>query len=149
MGFLGGSAVKNLSVWETQETRVWSLGQEDRLEEEMATHFNILAWKLPLSEEPGGLWSMGLQRVRHYWAHRYTHTHTHTHTAILRWLEMVPVYHWVEKCSKILTVCINVTVYSAVSYENCWIWVWSQHPGTGPQNVEKETRPFSELLSPT
>ena len=41
------------------------LGQEDALEKEMATHSSILAWKIPWTEEPGGLQSMGLQRVRH------------------------------------------------------------------------------------
>ena len=60
VGFPDGSAVKNLSaVQETQETRVQSLGQEDPLEEKMATRSTILAW----TEEPGGLQSMGLQRV--------------------------------------------------------------------------------------
>ena len=48
-----------------QETRVWSLGREDPLEEEMATHSRILAWRIPWTEEPGGLQSMGSQRVRH------------------------------------------------------------------------------------
>ena len=48
-----------------QETRVRSLGQEDVLEKEMATHFSILAWKIPWKEEPGRLQSMGLQRVGH------------------------------------------------------------------------------------
>ena len=48
-----------------QEIRVQSLGQEDPLEEEMATHSNILAWEIPWTEEPGGLRSVGLQRVRH------------------------------------------------------------------------------------
>ena len=43
---------------------VISLGQGDPLEEEMATHSNILAWRIPGTEEPGGLQSMGLQRVR-------------------------------------------------------------------------------------
>ena len=47
------------------ETRVQSLGQEDPLEEEMATHFSILAWKIPWTEEPGGLQSMGSETVRH------------------------------------------------------------------------------------
>ena len=47
-----------------QEIRVQSLGQEDPLEEEMATHSNILAWEIPWTEEPGGLRSVGLQRVR-------------------------------------------------------------------------------------
>ena len=49
--------VKNLPVM--QETRVRSLGQEDRLEEGMATHFIILAWRIPWIEEPGGLQSIG------------------------------------------------------------------------------------------
>ena len=48
-----------------QETWVQSLGQEDPLEKEMATHSNTLAWKIPWMEEPGGLQSMGLQRVGH------------------------------------------------------------------------------------
>ena len=43
---------------------VRSLGQEDPLEKEMATHSSILAWRIPWTEEPGGLQSMGLQRVR-------------------------------------------------------------------------------------
>ena len=48
-----------------QETRVRSLGWEDPLETEMATHFSTLAWKIPWLEEPGRLQSMGSQRVRH------------------------------------------------------------------------------------
>ena len=48
-----------------QETWVQSLGQEDLLEEEMATHSSILAWKIPWMEEPGRLQSVGSQRVRH------------------------------------------------------------------------------------
>ena len=49
-------------MWETQ---VQSLGQENPLEKEMATHSSILAWKIPWMKEPGRLLSMGLQRVRH------------------------------------------------------------------------------------
>ena len=48
-----------------QETWVRSLGQEDPLEKGMATHSSILAWGIPWTEEPGGLQSMGSQRVRH------------------------------------------------------------------------------------
>ena len=55
--------VKNLPA--TQETQVLSLGREDPLEKGMATCFSILAWRIPRTEEPGGLRSMGLQRVRH------------------------------------------------------------------------------------
>ena len=50
---------------ETRETQVQSLGQEDLLEKEMATHSSILAWKIPWVEEPGGLQSMGSKRVGH------------------------------------------------------------------------------------
>ena len=48
-----------------RETRVWSLGWEDPLEKEMATHSSILAWRIPWTEEPGGLQSTGSQRVGH------------------------------------------------------------------------------------
>ena len=48
-----------------QETQVLSLGQKDPLEKEMATHSSILAWEISQTEEPGGLQSMELQRVRH------------------------------------------------------------------------------------
>ena len=50
---------------EAQETQVPSLGREDPLEKEMATHSSILAWEIPWTEEPGGLQSMGSQRIRH------------------------------------------------------------------------------------
>ena len=50
---------------EMEEARIQSLGWEDPLEEETATHSSILAWKIPRTEETGGLWSMGLQRVGH------------------------------------------------------------------------------------
>ena len=55
--------MKNLAAM--QEMPVRSLGWEDPLEKEMATHSSILAWEIPWTEEPGGLQSMGLQRVRH------------------------------------------------------------------------------------
>ena len=48
-----------------RETQVQSLGQQDVLDKEMATHSSSLAWKIPWMEEPGGLQSMGSQRVRH------------------------------------------------------------------------------------
>ena len=55
--------VENLPAM--QETRAQSLGQEDPLEKEIATHSSILAWRIPWTEEPGGLQSVGSQRVRH------------------------------------------------------------------------------------
>ena len=62
---LVAQTVKRLpTMW---ETRVWSLGREDPLEKEMATHSSTLAWKIPWTEEPGMLQSMGSQRVGHEW----------------------------------------------------------------------------------
>ena len=56
MDFPGGSAVKNsTAVQEPQKTRVWSLDGEDPLEEGMATHSSILAWRKPVTEEPSRL----------------------------------------------------------------------------------------------
>ena len=62
---LVGSAVKEFTC-NTGAAGDWvqSLGQEDSLEEGMATHSSILGWRIPWTEEPGGLWSIGLQRVR-------------------------------------------------------------------------------------
>ena len=74
--FLVAQMVKNLPA--TWETWVQSLGWEDPLEESMAAHSSILAWRIPWTEEPGGLQSMGSQRVGH--TEQLTHTHTHTHT---------------------------------------------------------------------
>ena len=64
MGFPGGSVVKNLPAGAAGDTRAQSLGQENALEEEMATHSSILAWEIPWTEESGGLQSMGMQRIR-------------------------------------------------------------------------------------
>ena len=64
-GFPGGSVVKNLPAM--QETGVLSLGQENPREQEMATHSTILAWRIPWTEEPGKLQSMGLKRAWHDW----------------------------------------------------------------------------------
>ena len=61
-----GSAVKNPpAVQKMQEMWVGSLGPEKLLEEGMATHSNILTWRIPWTEQPGGLWSMGSERVGH------------------------------------------------------------------------------------
>ena len=58
-----------------QETGVQSLGREDPLEEGMAAHSRILAWRIPWTEEPGGLQSMGSQRVRHDWVTKHSTAH--------------------------------------------------------------------------
>ena len=65
MGFPGGSAVKNLpAMQEAKETWVWSLGQEDLLEEGMATHSSILAWRIPMDRGP---WRATVHRLTESW----------------------------------------------------------------------------------
>ena len=70
---LGGSLVKNLPA-NAGDTggRVWCLGQEDPLEEEMATYSSITAWEISWTEEPGSLRSMGAQKARHDWTTEYS-----------------------------------------------------------------------------
>ena len=70
--FPGGSVVKNLSAM--QETPVQSVGQEDPLEEEMATHSGILAWEIPWTEEPGSLHFMESQKSRTWLCNHTTTT---------------------------------------------------------------------------
>ena len=68
-GFPGGSGVKNPpAMQETQKMWVWSLGQEDSPEEGMATHSSILAWRVLWTDEPSGLQSMELKRIRQDWS---------------------------------------------------------------------------------
>ena len=63
---LTAQRVKNLpAMQETQEVQIQSLGWKDPLEKEMDTHSSVLAWRIPWTEEPGGLQFIGSQRVRH------------------------------------------------------------------------------------
>ena len=87
--------VKNLLA--VQETRVWSLGSDDPLEKEMATHSSILAWKISWTKEPRGLQYMELQRVRHDWA-----TNTNTKDPICHnkdWRFLIP-HNWHNQINK-------------------------------------------------
>ena len=68
-------------MWEMQ---VRSLDQKDPLEEEMANHSSILGWKIPRTEEPGGLQSMGSQKSQTQLTKHTEHTHTHTPTPTYR-----------------------------------------------------------------
>ena len=96
---LVAQTVKNLSaMWRAW---VWSLTWVDPLEKGMATHTSVLAWRIPLTEEPGGLQSMESQRVGHHWV---TNTHTHTQRD---WLEL---HRW---------MCIS------------WIWLNDEVPNCG------------------
>ena len=67
------SGASSMAQW-VKETQVRFLSQEDPLEEKMATHSSILAWKIPRTEKPGRLHSMELQRVGHSWAAKHRHS---------------------------------------------------------------------------
>ena len=68
---------------EMQEAQVLSLGWEDPQEEEMATPSSVLAWRTPRTEVPGGLQSMGLQRVKHDWATKHSTAHAHNNLLLV------------------------------------------------------------------
>ena len=87
--------VKNLPAM--QETLVWSLGWKDPLEKRMSTHSNVLVWRIPWTEEPGGLQFMRSQRAGHNWV-----THTHTH----------PLYHHLTKMKKLELWTANPLAWS-------------------------------------
>ena len=85
------------AMWETQ---IGSLGREDCLEKEMVTHSSILAWKIPWTEESGGLQSMGpkeLDTTEHLtkYIYIYTHTHTHTHTHTYTFVTYIYIYIYI------------------------------------------------------
>ena len=109
------------------ETRVRSLGREDPLEKEMATHSSILAWRIPWTENPGGLQSMGLQRVGHDWVTSLTYLLTvylyskehcileilpclgvPTHCFWLRWVLVAALKSFVATCGIIIVAAHEV-----------------------------------------
>ena len=67
------------------------------LKQEMAAHSSILAWKIPWTEEPGGLQSVGSKRVRHEWAHTYTHTFDWTELNVYMYICVCVCYHYLTK----------------------------------------------------
>ena len=95
---LVAQTVKNLpATWETWVAEI-------PMEEGMATHSSILAWRIPWTEEPAGLQSMGSQRVGHSWATKRAHAHTHTHTHTQR---ANTSHQWVIVQTGLLT-CVTV-----------------------------------------
>ena len=88
-----------------RETRVQSLDWEDPLEKEMATHSSTHAWKIPWMEKPGGLQSMGLQRVGHNWA-----------TSHSPWTSIFLFIYW-PSIAKFLFVVVVVFTLELVNYK--------------------------------
>ena len=108
-----------------QETWAQSLGQEDPPKEEMATYSSILAWRIPWTEEPSGLKSMGLQRVRHGWVtNTFTFSHFKDHfSCLISFKSNFPVslgsseLHHIASVNY-LFVSISQSVYFACNWEN-------------------------------
>ena len=90
--FPGGSVVKSLPV--IQDTQVQYLGWEDPLEKGMATHSNILAWRIPWTEELRGLQSRGSERVRH---DNVINTHLRESTAVFPIFQLIEMGEMIKK----------------------------------------------------
>ena len=102
--------VKNLSAKaEDIETWVQALGWGDPLEEGMATHSSILAWRIPWTEEPGGLRFIGLQRIEHDWSD-LAHVHTFYTLATL-YISYIALFH-----KHLLNVCVPAKMMNSKLY---------------------------------
>ena len=100
-------AVKNLpALWDLG----WSLGWEGPLEKGMTTHSSILTWRIPSTEEPGGLQSMGLQK-RHDWATNNTSLQRHNHS---KWGKCL----FIQGCSRLWTLIKCERYYYFLIYTN-------------------------------
>ena len=108
----GGSTVKNLPTM--QETWVWFLGWEDPLEEGMATRSCILAWRIPWTEEPGKLQSMGWQRIR------------------CNWSDLACLHVWWSENNNFINMLIEtqipVKIYIFLSFFIIWVFVLQALP---------------------
>ena len=101
--------VKNLPAM--QESWVQSLGQEDPLEMGMATHSSILAWRIPWTEEPGGLQSMGSQRVRHDWVtNTFTFIQNLYHCHLTYWLLLIGKLLIEQPCVYLLASSLTLSI---------------------------------------
>ena len=109
-----------------QESWVWFLSWEDPWEEEIATHSSILAWEIPWTEDPGGLQSMGLQRVGHNWATKQAQTKNYIKIFLI--YEFGFIYF--AQYEKIGNVCDNKENCLIIScHEANWpfnpkVWIW-------------------------
>ena len=116
---LVGQSVKNLPAM--QETWVWFLGQEDPLEKEITTYSSILAWRIPWTEDPGRLQSMGSPESDMTW--RLNHHHHHHYTLVMWSLVCISVI-WSRSCEWQVTVKTKQnktkTPSSLLKWEQSW-----------------------------
>ena len=113
-----------------QESRVHSLGQEDPLEKGMETHSSILAWRIPWSEEPGGLQSMGSQSVRQYWAANVYYPSFSIKVSPernLRWLcDSSPLFSFISKLSPVYPVFQYIKTVTSNIFSSFIIFHWER-----------------------
>ena len=143
-GHPGGSDAKESAI---QDTWVRSLGQEDPLEKGMTTHSSILAWRIPWTEEPGGLQSEGLQRVRHNWA---TNTFTLVSLGILlfsAFFSPIPRSGWqCEKPKPILLLLPNKTYQNKTKPIKTFL-LFKPNPLREAQKSSKVALPCVDLMT--
>ena len=112
-----------------RETWVWSLGCEDHLEKEMAAHSSILAWKISWTEEPGGLQSMGSQRVGHDWATDTYLTRSSSHSSLVaQRVKHLPAMQetWVRSLGQEDPLEKEMATHSSTL---AWKIPWTEKPG--------------------
>ena len=130
----------HLPMQETQQTQVRSLGQENPLEEEMATYYSTLAREIPQTEKPGGLQFTGLQRVGHDWSNG-----AYTHACDYIWTHSDnPGYLFVGQGGRAVLFsvrCFHLIAYSASTPKIPWTWppsnVNQMSPGGQLSPIEK------------
>ena len=105
--YMAHQVKKPPAMQETQEMQVWSLGWGEPLEKEMAIHSSILAWEIPWAEEPGGLHSMGSQRVRHNWATKHTCLYKYI------WQGKGETFFLIAECCKLLNLKVQLLCFHA------------------------------------
>ena len=132
----------HLPMQEIQEIQVRSLGQEDLLEEGMATHSCILAWRIPWTEEPGGLQSTGSQRVGHNWAHVHACSHSHTHAHTHTWSF---IQQWFASHRQRLYILFLHYFYHPVTVCLSWHIRTSFSPYSNPRRASLEEEKISEM----
>ena len=134
--FAVDTVVKNLPA--KQKMQIWSLGQKALLEKEKTTQSSILAWEIPWTEEPGGLQSVGSQRVRQNWATEWQHACTHEAPSPFSILLSLLTYSFVKGYLKLVQNRLYHTYYFflcssedslemllwRIKWNNCLLLIW-------------------------
>ena len=125
-----------------RETWVQSLGQEDPLEKEMATHSSFLAWRTPWTEEPGELQSTGSQRVRHDWATSLSLSNFEVCNVVLL-TRITVLYIRSPKVIHLLTASLYplTTIFSVLTPPSTFL---NRYPNKAPQSWKEKRKTYSD-----